>query len=108
MGSTMLPITLFFNLLNADALRFVHHRRFCTNAGFELVDHVTIIQTIFTNAILIETTFLVTAGHAQRGHQRFTRTVHHAADDGNVHRGDDVFQALLQSIHGANHVKLLT
>ena len=55
MGSSLLPITLFFNLLNADALRFVHHRRFCANAGFKLVDHITIIQTIFTNAIFIET-----------------------------------------------------
>lgn len=66
MGSATLPITLFFNLLNADALRFIHHCCFGTDAGFKLVDHITIIQTIFTHAIFIETTFLVTAGDAER------------------------------------------
>ena len=108
MGSATLPITLFFNLLNADALRFIHHCCFGTDAGFKLVDHITIIQTIFTHAIFIETTFLVPAGDAERLHQGFTRTVHHAPDDGDVHRGDDIFQTLLKRIHRANHVKFLT
>jgi hypothetical protein len=97
MGSERLPITLFFNLLNADTLRFIHHRGFGTNAGFKLVDHVAIIQTIFTNTIFIETTFLVTAGHAQRDTSASPGPFTTQPMD--IHRGDNVFQTLLQGIH---------
>ncbi|MNW19846.1 hypothetical protein D3C71_2199990 [compost metagenome] len=66
MGSLTLPITLFFNLLNADSLGFVQHRRFCANAGFQLIDHVVVVQTVFADPIFIEAAFLVAAGHAKR------------------------------------------
>ena len=36
------------------------------------------------------------------------RTVHHTADDGDIHRGDDVFEPLFQGIDRADDVELLT
>ena len=54
-GSEALPITLlFFNLLNVNSTRFVQLTGFRTNARFQLVDHIVVVQTVFAYAIFIE------------------------------------------------------
>ncbi len=108
-GSVSLPNTLFcFKLLNVNTTGFIEHRGFGTNTRFQLVDHVVVVQSIFTHAVFIKAAFLVAAGHAEGGDQRFARTIHHAADDRNIHRGDDIFQTLLQGVDRTDNVKLLT
>lgn len=107
-GSVSLPNTLFcFNLLNVNPTGFIEHRGFGADPRFQLVDHVVVVQAIFTHAVFIQAAFLVAAGDAKGGDQRFARAVHHATDDRNIHRGDDIFQTLLQSIHRTDNVKLL-
>lgn len=108
-GSEALPITLlFFNLLNVNSTRFVQLTGFRTNACFQLVDHIVVVQTVFAHAIFIEAAFLVAAGDAECRNQRLTWAIHHAADNRNVHRSDDIFQALLQRVNRTDNIKFLT
>ena len=108
-GSEALPITLlFFNLLNVNSTRFVQLTGFRTNARFQLIDHIVVVQTVFAHAIFIEAAFLVAASDAECRNQRLTRAIHHAADNRNVHRSDDIFQALLQRVNRTDNIKFLT
>lgn len=99
---------LFFNLLNINASRLVHHRGFGTDARLKLVNHVMIVKTLAkAHAVFIETTFLITARHAEGGDQGLTRPVYHAADDRNIHRRDNIFQPLFKLIYRADNIELL-
>lgn len=72
-GSEALPITLlFFNLLNVNSTRFVQLTGFRTNARFQLIDHIVVVQTVFAHAIFIEAAFLVAASDAECRNQRLT------------------------------------
>lgn len=107
-GSEALPITLlFFNLLNVNSTRFVQLTGFRTNARFQLVDHIVVVQTVFAHAIFIEAAFLVTAGDAEC-ETSASRAIHHATDNRNVHWSDDIFRALLQRVNRTDNIKLLT
>ena len=65
-GSVSLPNTLFcFNLLNVNPTGFIEHRGFGTDPRFQLVDHVVVVQAIFTHAVFIQAAFLVAAGDAE-------------------------------------------
>ena len=108
-GSEVLPITLlFFNLLNVNSTRFVQLTGFRANARFQLVDHVIVVQTVFAHAVFIKAAFLVAARDAKCRNQCLARAIHHATNDRNVHRGNNIFQALLKCVNRTNDVKLLT
>ena len=47
------------------------------------------------------------AGQADIGHQRLTRAIHHAADDGKADRLHNMRKAIFQLFHGADHIKPL-
>src|SRR5699024_1950366 len=70
--------------------------------------HIVVVQTVFAHAIFIEAAFLVAAGDAECRNQRLTWAIHHAADNRNVHRSDDIFQALLQRVNRTDNIKFLT
>ncbi|WP_324251586.1 flavodoxin-dependent (E)-4-hydroxy-3-methylbut-2-enyl-diphosphate synthase, partial [Escherichia coli] len=45
--STLGVTLLFFNLLNVNSTRFVQLTGFRTNARFQLIDHIVVVQTVF-------------------------------------------------------------
>lgn len=107
-GSEALPITLlFFDLLNVNSTRFVQLTGFRTNACFQLVDHIVVVQTVFAHAIFIEAAFLLPPV-TPSVETSASPAIHHAADNRNVHRSDDIFRALLQRVNRTDNIKLLT
>ncbi len=108
-GSEALPITLlFFNLLNVNSTRFVQLTGFRTNACFQLVDHIVVVQTVFAHAIFIEAAFLVAAGDAECRNQRLTRPF---TTQPIIETSIGVMissEALLQRVNRTDNIKFLT
>src|SRR5699024_5139172 len=108
-GSEALPITLlFFNLLNVNSTRFVQLTGFRTNACFQLVDHLVVVQTVFAHAIFMVVSCVVPAVHAECRTLLLTWSLHHIADNRNFHRSYEIFQALLQRVNRTDIINFLT
>src|SRR5471030_883209 len=99
---------LLFKMIDNDTITLIHDSRFGADLRFKLVDHFLIIKALsLAHAIFVKTALVMTTGYANGRNQRFTRPVDYTADNGDIHRGDQIFKALFQGIYRAYHIKLL-